>query len=65
MTRTGSDDDATWDAATPWPGWTRWLGQVPLLAGEAELQTQSGRTRHLHEGDSFGEPLIAFGLQAG
>jgi CRP-like cAMP-binding protein len=103
MTPTGSGDhaDATWNAATPWPGWTKWLGQVPLfsglprrdlkkvatlaqlksygggktivregaagdaffaiLAGEAELQTQSGHTRELHEGDSFGELALIDG----
>jgi CRP-like cAMP-binding protein len=31
-TATGSAD-ATWNPATPWPGWTKWIAQVPLFAG--------------------------------
>jgi CRP-like cAMP-binding protein len=103
MTPTGSGDraDATWNAAAPWPGWTKWLGQVSLfsglprrelkkvatlaqlrsftdgktivregaagdaffaiLDGEAKLQTQSGLTRDLHAGDSFGELALIDG----
>lgn len=31
-TATGSAD-ATWNPATPWPGWTKWIAQVPLFSG--------------------------------
>ena len=102
MTPTGSERaDATWNAAAPWSGWTKWLGQVPLfsalprrelkkvaslaqlksygdgkpivregaagdaffviLGGLAKLQTQSGLTKDLREGDCFGELALIDG----
>jgi len=35
MTPRGPSDhaDATWHAAAPWPGWAKYLAQIPLFAG--------------------------------
>ena len=62
MTPTGSERaDATWNAAAPWSGWTKWLGQVPLfsslprrelkkVAGLAQLKSYSDGKAIVREG---------------
>jgi CRP-like cAMP-binding protein len=44
MTLNADRADTTWNPATPWPGWTKWLGRVPLFSGlpRRELKKVAG-----------------------